>query len=213
MISQLLKSIYEIVNMPHFNRDFLSSGQLDSKQWLVKQLSDLDLDLGTVFICAGWYGSLATLMFENGLRVDKIRSFDIDPDCSEIADTINIPWVIDGWRFKSITQDIMDINYENHKWQAWSNSKNRLSNVINDQPNTIINTSCEHIKDFDGWYRLIPAGKLVVLQSNNYFEIEEHVNCSESLEKFVDKVHMTRPLYSGELVLPKYNRYMVIGIK
>ena len=39
---------------------------------------------------------------------------------------------------------------------------------MSDVPNTIINTSCEHIVNFDEWYRKIPAGKLVILQSNDY---------------------------------------------
>ena len=44
--------------------DCFSQGQVQSKSWLVKELSKLDLNLGTVFLCAGWYGTLATLIFE-----------------------------------------------------------------------------------------------------------------------------------------------------
>ena len=41
--------------------DAYSVGQIKSKEWLVNNLPN---DLGTVFICAGWYGTLATMMFE-----------------------------------------------------------------------------------------------------------------------------------------------------
>ena len=80
-------------------------------------------------------------------------------------------------------------------------------------PNTIINTSCEHIENFDKWYNLIPKNKIVILQTNNYVEIEDHVNCSNSLEEFRIQTPMTTLLYEGELVLDKYTRYMRIGIK
>ena len=38
-------------------------------------------------------------------------------------------------------------------------------------PDTIINTSCEHIRNFNSWYNAIPQGKLLILQSNNFFKI------------------------------------------
>ena len=44
-------------------------------------------------------------------------------------------------------------------------------------PDTVINTSCEHIENFNEWYDKIPKGKIVILQTNNYFDFE-HVNCS-----------------------------------
>ena len=79
-----------------FDPDSLSQGQLNSKVWLIEELLKLDLDLGTVFLCAGWYGILATLMFENGLKVKKIRNFDMDPQAEVVAEYFNRPWVIDG---------------------------------------------------------------------------------------------------------------------
>jgi hypothetical protein len=153
------------------------------------------------------------MLFESNIKVSKVRSFDIDPSCVDIAETFNKPWFVDEWRFKSITQDIMDINYNEHVWQYWSNANNRMSYPITDSPDTIINTSCEHIANFKEWYAKIPNGKLVILQSNNFFEVEEHVNCVGSIEEFAVKAPMDNILYSGELELPKYKRFMSIGIK
>ena len=70
----------------HHNKlkDALSDGQLNSKLWLLDKIKGIDL--GTVFICAGWYGVLATMMFEDeNVYVDKIRSFDIDDSCWKVA--------------------------------------------------------------------------------------------------------------------------------
>ena len=193
--------------------DCFSRGQLESKLWLVNELKKCNVDLGTIFLCAGWYATLATMLFESNINVDKVRSFDIDDTCVDIAEVFNKPWFKNEWQFKSITQDIMDINYNEHTWQYWSNANDRMSGPITDIPDTIINTSCEHIENFSKWYDLIPDGKLVILQSNNFFEVEEHVNCVGSIEEFAVKAPMDNILYSGELELPKYKRFMLIGYK
>jgi hypothetical protein len=193
--------------------DLFSKGQMDSKRWLVDKLVELDLSLGTVFICAGWYGSLATFLFEADLKTDKIRSFDIDPACADIADTFNRSAVMNQWQFKAITEDIMDIDYQHHTWQVWSNANNRMCYPITDTPDTIINTSCEHIKNFAEWYDKIPEGKLVILQSNNFSEVEDHVNCSNDAEAFSISAPMKNCLFLGELDLEKYTRFMKIGYK
>jgi hypothetical protein len=193
--------------------DCFSRGQLESKLWLVRELQKLNVDLGTVYLCAGWYATLATMLFESNIKVDKIRSFDLDPSCIDIAEVFNKPWFVDSWKFKSITQNIMDIDYNSHTWQHWSNANNRMSYPITDVPDTIINTSCEHIENFAEWYAKIPDGKLVVLQSNNYYSIEEHVNCVSDVEEFKKSASMQNILYSGELELPKYKRFMLIGFK
>lgn len=201
------------VNNTAITEDCFSRGQLRSKIWLVNELKKLDIELGTVYLCAGWYGTLATMLFESGIKIDKIRSFDIDPLCIDIAETFNKPWFVDNWKFKSITQNIFDINYTEHTWQSWSNKNNRMSYPITDVPTTIINTSTEHIENYNNWYNMIPDGKLVIVQSNNYFDVAEHVNCSSSLADFSNKSPMHTVLYEGELVLQKYTRFMKIGIK
>jgi len=201
------------INSTDIDNDCFSRGQLQSKLWLVTELGKLDVELGTVFLCAGWYATLATMLFESNIKLDKVRSFDIDPSCVDIAETFNKPWFMETWRFKSITQDIMDIDYDEHVWQFWSNANNRMSRPITDSPDTIINTSCEHIENFAEWYFKIPADRLVILQSNNFFQVEEHVNCVNNIEEFKTQAPMLEVLYSGELELPKYKRFMLIGYK
>lgn len=202
------------VNNTKYNKDCFSRGQLQSKIWLIDELKKLDLDLGTVFLCAGWYATLATMIFENKIKVDKIRSFDIDKSTVDIAETFNKPWFVNQWRFKALIQDIHDIDYNEFTWQYWSSANNRMSYPITDIPDTIINTSCEHITDFTSWYKnKIPSGKLIILQGNNYFEIPEHINCSKNLTEFRKKTPMTNVLYEGELDLGKYKRFMRIGYR
>jgi hypothetical protein len=201
------------VNNTEIWNDCFSRGQLQSKLWLVHELKKCNVVLGTVFLCAGWYATLATMIFESDIKVDKIRSFDIDETTVDIAETFNKSWFENQWQFKALVEDIQDINYNEHTWQYWSNKNNRMSYPIIDSPNTIINTSCEHIENFSEWYSKIPTGKLVILQSNNYFEVEEHVNCVNSIEEFKTQSPMQNILYSGELELDKYTRFMLIGYK
>jgi len=209
--SQLIEGLRKYKDDTKFNSDCFSRGQLQSKLWLIKELQNLNIDLGTVFLCAGWYGTLATMLFESNIPVDKIRSFDIDDSCIDIAKTFNRPWVIDEWRFQASTEDIHNINFTEHTYTV--TRADGTSAELLDRPDTIINTSCEHIKNFKEWYNKIPKGKLVVLQSNNYYSIEDHVNCSEDLEEFSNSVPMSLILYEGELELNKYTRFMKIGLR
>ena len=199
------------VNNITFDKDCFSRGQLRSKLWLVDEIKKLDLDLGTVFLCAGWYGTLSVMMFESGIKIDKIRSFDIDPLTVDVAETFNKPWVMQDWKFKATVEDILDIDYEKHCYSVLRSDKTACE--LNDSPDTIVNTSCEHLIDFDGWYNKIPVGKLVIIQANNYHEVEEHVNTYNTLKDFSKSAPMTTVLYKGVLELPKYTRFMKIGFK
>ena len=191
--------------------DCFSRGQLRSKLWLIKELNDLNLDLGTVFLCAGWYATLAVMMFENDLNITKIRSFDVDPTCVDIAERFNKPWVMNEWKFKASTKDICDIDYVKDTYIV--SKSDGTTEELSDSPDTVINTSCEHIENFSSWYNKIPKGKLVILQTNNYFDIEDHINCSKDLTAFEAQTPMTECLFNGELELEKYTRYMRIGYR
>lgn len=200
-----------LVNSISYDKDCFSRGQLKSKLWLVNELKKLNLDLGVIFLCAGWYATLSTMMFENNLSILKIRSFDIDPSCEPISKIFNKPWVIDDWKFQSSTVDIHDIDFNQFSYSITKANGNRLQ--LTDSPDTIINTSTEHIFNYTKWYNKIPAGKLLIVQGNNFKEISEHVNCSDNLEEFSQKNPMTTVLYEGELDLLKYKRFMKIGFK
>lgn len=208
VVSQLKRTLHKFPESEIAMVDAFSLGQLKSKLWLIENLPN---KLGTVFICAGWYGTLAALMFERARdKFKKIRSFDVDPACAPVADTMNKPWVLDGWQFKASTLDIMDMEYPT---TFTTHRASGTEVVLCDVPDTIINTSCEHLEDFIGWYNKIPAGKLVIIQSNDFHEVEEHVNTYNTIEEFSASAPMTTTLYEGELVLPKYTRFMKIGFK
>jgi hypothetical protein len=83
--------------------------------------------------------------------------------------------------------------------------------TVRSDADVIINTSCEHItqEQYDLWLSGHPHNSLLVLQSNNY-DIPEHVRIAKDLEEFKQQCHI-EVLWAGELELPLYKRFMVIG--
>jgi hypothetical protein len=84
---------------------------------------------------------------------------------------------------------------------------------FNTAADVVINTSCEHITQdqYNYWLSKIPSPTLIVLQSNNY-KIPEHVRTAENLEDFKNQCCID-VLWAGELHLPLYTRYMLVGKK
>ena len=123
---------------------------------------------------------------------------DIDDSCKPVAETLNRRYVADR-QFLAITANMLEFDFPVEK-------KSSRSAVI-------INTSCEHISDFDAWYRRLPGHALITLQSNNYYTCPEHNNCVSDLAVFKQQAPLRECLYEGELALKKYTRFMLIGRK
>ena len=196
------------ITKKHDLGDALSRGQLLSKKWLIEQVTNMDL--GIVWLCAGWYATLATMMFEANLNVNSIFSFDIDNTCAKIAEDCNKPWLINNWRFKATTADIYNLDYDTGKFTT---KKPDGEETLRRKPNTVINTSCEHI-DPIYWANRIPKGIRIIAQSNNMKHIKEHQHCVNSVEELLQQIKITNIEFAGSLPLPGgYTRFMVIGYK
>lgn len=169
-------------------------GQIYSKLWLINKLCRHVDAAGTIVIHGGWNGVLASLLFQSDITVGKIVSIDIDDSCRETANTINKIEEMQG-RFSSVT-----CNMENYEYQT--------------APTVVINTSCEHVtqETYERWLQKVPDDSLIVLQSNDYFDLEEHIRCAIDLDDF-EKQSGIRVIDSDVLKLPKYNRFMLIGKK
>jgi len=168
-------------------------GQLYSKVWLVKELEQSALpSKNQIVIHGGWNGVLASLIFNSNINVKYITSLDIDPECEDTARTINKRQEIEG-RFQAVTEDMCEYDY---------------------YADIVINTSCEHLtqKQYNKWLQKVPPSATIVLQSNDYFEHVEHVNCATDLDDFV-KMSGIKPFFAGELETPNYKRFMIIGKK
>ena len=137
---------------------------------------------------------LATLMFNSELDILRITSLDKDPTCESIAKTMNKEYEIRS-QFRAVTGDMLEYkNYNKH--------------------NLIINTACEHMnkEQYDKWLDQLPTNTRIIVQSNDYFDHKEHVNCQPDLETF-KKTCGLRDSFAAELPTEKYKRFMIMGVK
>ncbi len=183
----------------------LNKKQTACKKWLIEELFNcVGSEIGVVHVLAGWYGVLsAFLLNDSRFKIDQIVSIDRDETCRNVAGALNATHVKSG-RFRFEVGDIYDLNYCP---DIESNAQPFTP------PDLIINTSCEHLDRFEKWLDNIPEGMLLALQSNNYWAIPEHVNSVETIEDFMDQVGMNELMFSGQLDLEKYSRFMLIGRK
>ncbi len=190
----------------------LNKNQMASKIWLMEELRRVtNGNLGTVYVLGGWYGTLsAMLLHDTRFRVDRVFNFDIDPACEAKAHVVNYSHWVAG-RFFAITADVTTLRYETTALAT--RHPDRTEHLIEARPNVIINTSCEHLQRFTEWYDRIPSSPLLVLQSNDYFDCDEHVNCVADLPAFQRQAPMSQLMYSGSLERKRYTRFMMIGRK
>lgn len=180
---------------PMRTMDAFWRGQILSKEWLISELEkqrDHFKSWPTIDIHGGWVGTLASLLFQSNLYISNIRSIDIDPDCQDIALTMN-QLEVEAGKFRAVIGDMCSIRSD---------------------ADIVINTSFEHITQdqYDLWLSGLRQDSLIVLQSNNY-NIPEHVRIAQDLEEFKQQAELETILYEGELDLPLYKRFMIIGKK
>ena len=168
-------------------------GQVNSKVWLAEQLPGfVPVKPLNIVIYGGWNGVLASILFNSKISIQSITSVDIDPLCESTAYTINKRYEMQG-KFSAITADMCDFKTD---------------------ADVVINTSCEHItqEQYDQWLSNQPDDATFVLQSNNYFDLDEHIRCSIDLTDFT-KMSKIKPYFRGTFPTSKYERYMLIGKK
>ena len=122
--------------------------------------------------------------------VAQITQIEIDTEAQWIAKQF-----LDGPReqdrFCQVTQDANDYDF-----------------ALNHQ--LIINCSTEHF-DQDGWYKNVPKGRVLAIQSTNNTREPTHVNTMQRLSHFTAKYPLEITFYSGYIDVTDYRRYMRIG--
>ena len=165
----------------------VNDNQLKCKKWLIENLKSV-INLKSnpkICVAAGWYCTLGLDLRK--LTDNTITSFDKNPLCKDVGKIFNSKSNIN---FE--VKDIIDFDCKDY--------------------DVIICTSCEHISQQNINKFLINKKKdsIVVLQSNNYKKISQHINCKNTVDEFLSEYSYTKLLYKGSLDLKKYNRHMVI---
>ncbi len=193
----------KVLVMALVNTDAFSVAQMQSKLWMVERLErtldeyEIREEGYRIWILAGWYG-LTNLLIRtrNKIRVKEVRSYDIDPSCEGIADSVNNLWVFKAWEFKAHTADINTLEYR-------------------PSPDIVINTSIEHMSS-NQWWDNIPAGTFVCLQGSNLIDTD-HVNPINSSRDLLEKYPLNDLFYEGIKLFQfndtTFNRSMIMGVK
>ena len=175
--------LYRIKDIIHS----LDSNHWKSKQWLVDELIKIYKDDGLIHVAGGWNGLLAYILSKH---YSNIISSDIDPVCKTIGRKL--------FNNSNINFKVEDFNTPELFYNA----------------DVVVCTSVEHIDREDIISTIeelqMHGAKIIALQSNNYFDLNSHINCSHSLDEFVEYTDLD-VLYKGELDLGDFTRYMVIG--
>lgn len=223
-IFKIINKYFRETNNKESIQDALCKGQVQSKIWLTQELQKVSDHFDTVYHLGGWFGQL-TWYFENNIAFDKYRNFDIDLEACKISDYIINLQHLEGYKAKSVQLGLPlwdDSDEErNMNWITRTGCEYEIKNYSNGnvfkektQPNLIINTSAEHMPSiwFDKFVnRPQTTDPLFVIQTNNLFDANGHVNCVHSVDHMIKKFNMSRLEYAGELQLTGYKRFMLIG--
>lgn len=178
--------------------------QIKSKEAAIDLLTDLEFADSPVYIFGGWYGVFAQMLYHK--YPNKYYSIDIDPKCEAVVEGMKeiCKHIIHTEQpdITPITADMVDYEYS-------------------EKPYMVINTSTEHLTqdDYNKWWDKIPNDTKYFIQGNNFFECDEHVRCTNTLNEFL-KINNITSCESSHVIdcgmrpdgSPFY-RFMAIGLK
>jgi hypothetical protein len=199
--------------------DAFSRSQIKSKIWLIDELENVRQTLPEpvykhVAIFAGWYGQLKSI-YDKKLTYRKIRNIEMDRNACEASDYIFNLSELENYKVKAVNANINELTLHKNGYE-WDVENFREGTKYSEKflPDLIINTSAEHMTE--EWYNQIrfkdmESNPIVAIQSNNLFDIPEHINCVHSVDHMKKKFPMKEILFEGELQLKGYKRVMLIG--
>jgi len=173
--------------------DSLSQGQFENKIWAVEELQPYLKDKDACIVIGGWYGLISYLIKESSFD-GYVWNYDLDPVCKIYGEQLKI-------------HD--KVHFIDEDGLTFVNSETR-----NNEKKVLICTACEHIDQEDLNQMLVKKNKdmVVCLQSNNYYDIDSHINCHDSLDHFISELALREIYYSGTKNWKgEYDRFMVIG--
>tara|TARA_B100000953_G_scaffold299730_1_gene300675 strand:- start:677 stop:1369 length:693 start_codon:yes stop_codon:yes gene_type:complete len=198
--------------------DSISDDQYESKKWMCDILNDLkitspdnikkytkdssesirfphghpDWDYPLLIeIIGSWFGwPLIELIdrFTRG-RITQIDLYDPDEVCQKVTA-----------QYKNIFNPKYKVIQHDNYFERKELRRRHL----------IICTSCEHMQDFTNQFSF-KGNPFVCLQSNDYIDLTDHINCVKDVEELTEKNQIKNIWYKGEKDFGNYKRFMVIG--
>jgi hypothetical protein len=194
--------------------DAMSRSQMKSKIWLIEELEKINTNYANVLVMAGWFGQIKGI-YDNRLTYTKMRIAELDRTACETSDYIFNLSNLENYKVKAVNVNINELTLHKNGYE-WDVENFKESTKYSEKflPDLIINTSAEHMTE--EWYNQIrfkelESNPIVAIQSNNLFDIPEHINCVHSIDHMKKKFPMKEILFEGELQLKGYKRVMLIG--
>lgn len=147
-----------------------------------------------VYIFGGWYGVFSQLL-QDTYPSPQYHNIDIDPSCKTVFDLI-----VDSISISHETSCMSEYKYQEDVY-------------------LVINTSTEHVTQevYDKWWDNVPVGTEYLIQGNNFFESQEHIRCTETLEEFLKINHLKNSCYNESVLCglrsdgSVFYRYIALG--
>ena len=184
-------------NLPSYSNSFedsVSQGQYESKLWLSQELEKINyFDELHVDIIGSWFGYPLIEMLSKSFNIKQLDLYDLDENCHKIFA-----------QYKNHFDEKFKIAQFGDFFERKEVRRRQL----------IINTSSEHMSDvvsMKEYYKDYPVKPILAIQSNNYFDVKDHINCVKNVDELIEKNQIKEVLYKGKRSLPLYDRFMVIG--
>ena len=136
-------------------------GQFESKIWLMRELSKISIKefepLKLILLVEFAFPLIE--MLSKLYKIDQIDLYDIDENCHKVV----------AQYLNHFDYDFKVVQFGNY----FERKDLRRRHIV-------INTSSEHmpnVVECQRYYKNYPESPLLVLQSNNYFQLDEHINC------------------------------------
>ena len=166
--------------------------------------------LGTIYILGGGIGMLGAMLLDTTLRLENIRSLDINGTCKFLADEMMKKEVLNDWKFKASTQDLFEVGYETNRFSLIL-PDGTTSKEFSEVPGIVINTNTSYLANMEeDWYKkMIPDTRKMVLVGETGNVSRPYSNSKEFNAAFP----MAFEQYTGTLTIEDKQYYMKIGIK
>ena len=188
---RIIQTIYsktkdkQILDIIHSTND----DHIKCKEWLASELqkSKIYFKDPKILVGGGWTGLMAYLLGETFKNASSIISVDLLHHHKDIGTRI----------FPHIKFDTTNV----------------FEYFLQDF-DIFVSTAVEHFnrQELQFFLQNKPEKVICALQSNNWYDIEDHTNCSDTLEDFIEYLPLKKIIYSGsKRMMDTYDRFMVIG--
>jgi len=173
----------------------ISPNQLSCKKWLTNELMKVPKDFENIHLYGGWFGYPLIDFLHDNYEIKNLLNIDFDRTATRTCNRFSEFYFKHNY-VKSLYADILEVS---------GNFKNI---------DLVINTSSEHMSNLPELIKNKSYSKSCVfaMQSNNMFDIDDHINCVNSEDELIKKSGLNKILYSGTKNMETYSRFMVIGL-